>query len=165
MKNILFTLALLVSFNSFSQDIYHQGSGIYMFEWKKGAAGWAASKKNKQIARQKVADFAKKNKADFEIISMDAPYTRITRPIIKIRFKLVRNSTKVANSSSSTVVGQVGNESIIISGSTPNKTPKQEKDDAIKELKELKELLDMGLITQEEFDKKAKVLRKIILDD
>ena len=165
MKNILFTLALLVSFNSFSQDIYHQGSGIYMFEWKKGTAGWPASTSNKKKARQMVADYAKKNKADFEIISMNTPYSRTTRPIIQIRFKLVHNSTKVANSSSSTVVGQVGNESVIISGSTPNKTPEQIKSDAIKELKELKELLDMGIISQQEFDKKAEKLKKIILDN
>ena len=163
MKNILFTIALFVSFNSFSQDIYHQGSGIYMFEWKKGTAGWPASTKNKRIARQKVADYAKKNKADFEIISMDAPYSRATRPIIKIRFKLVMNSTKVANSSSSTVVGQVGNKSVIISGSTPNKTPEQIKSDAIKEIKELKKLLDMDIISQKEFDKKIEKLKKIIL--
>ena len=37
------------------------------------------------------------------------------------------------------------------------------KDDAIEELKKLKELLDLELITQEEFDKKSKELKKIIL--
>ena len=37
------------------------------------------------------------------------------------------------------------------------------KEDAIKELKSLKELLDLELITQEEFDKKSKELKKIIL--
>ena len=36
-------------------------------------------------------------------------------------------------------------------------------DKAIKELKELKGLLDLGLLTQEEFDKKAAELKKIIL--
>ena len=34
---------------------------------------------------------------------------------------------------------------------------------AIKELKKLKELLDLGLITKDEFDIKAKKLKKIIL--
>ena len=37
------------------------------------------------------------------------------------------------------------------------------KDDAIEELKKLKELLDLELITQEEFNKKSKELKKIIL--
>jgi len=37
------------------------------------------------------------------------------------------------------------------------------KDKAIEELKKLKELLDLELITEEEFDKKSKELKKIIL--
>ena len=39
------------------------------------------------------------------------------------------------------------------------------KEDAIKELKKMKELLDLKLITQEEFDIKSKELKKIILDN
>jgi len=42
---------------------------------------------------------------------------------------------------------------------------KQTKAEAIKELKELKNLLDLGLITQAEFDNKSKELKKIILDN
>ena len=37
------------------------------------------------------------------------------------------------------------------------------KDEAIKEVKQLKELLDSGILTQEEFDKKGAELKKIIL--
>jgi hypothetical protein len=37
------------------------------------------------------------------------------------------------------------------------------KDDAIKEVKDLKDLLNLGIITQEEFDKKAAELKKVIL--
>ena len=37
------------------------------------------------------------------------------------------------------------------------------KNNAIEELKKLKELLDLELITQDEFDKKSKELKKIIL--
>ena len=37
------------------------------------------------------------------------------------------------------------------------------KDDAKKQLIELKEYLDLGIITQEEFDKKAESLKKILL--
>ena len=155
----------MIPFISFSQDIYHQGSGIYMFEWKKGQAGFPAKTRHKKEARQMIADYAKKNKAEFEIISQQSLFTRYTRPLIQIRFKLVYNSTKIAGSSSSTVVGQLGNESVIISGSNPNKTPEQIRNDAIKKLKELKELLDLGILTQEEFDKKAVSLKKIILKD
>ena len=38
------------------------------------------------------------------------------------------------------------------------------KNNEIKELKKLKELLDLELITQDEFDKKSKELKKIILN-
>ena len=38
------------------------------------------------------------------------------------------------------------------------------KDEAIKEIKQLKELLDTGILTQEEYDKKSSELKKIILD-
>ena len=37
------------------------------------------------------------------------------------------------------------------------------KNEAINEVKQLKELLDSGILTQEEFDKKAAELKKIIL--
>ena len=39
----------------------------------------------------------------------------------------------------------------------------ENKDKAIKKLKELKELLDMDLITKDEFDKESFKLKKIIL--
>jgi hypothetical protein len=39
-----------------------------------------------------------------------------------------------------------------------------DKDKAIKEIKQLKELLDSGILTQEEYDKKSADLKKIILD-
>ena len=45
-----------------------------------------------------------------------------------------------------------------------NKTLDSSKDKAIEELKKLKELLDLGLITQEEFDKTSSKLKAIILD-
>ena len=39
------------------------------------------------------------------------------------------------------------------------------KDQAIEDLKKIKELLDLELISQEEFDKKSKELKKIILEE
>ena len=38
------------------------------------------------------------------------------------------------------------------------------KEEAIKEIKQLKELLDLGILSQEEFNKKASVLKKAILN-
>ena len=45
----------------------------------------------------------------------------------------------------------------------PQNENEKEKEKAIEELKELKGLLDLGLLTQEEFDKKAAELKKVIL--
>lgn len=42
---------------------------------------------------------------------------------------------------------------------------KADKKDAKQELLDLKDLLDMGIITQEEFNTKAKALKKILLAD
>ncbi len=50
------------------------------------------------------------------------------------------------------------------SNNTKNKTSESSKNIAIEELKKLKELLDLELITQDEFDLKSKKLKKIILD-
>ena len=44
-------------------------------------------------------------------------------------------------------------------------TKNTNRDKAVKQLKELKNLLDLQLITQSEFDKKSKELKKIILDN
>ena len=38
------------------------------------------------------------------------------------------------------------------------------KEEVIKEIKDLKELLDLGVITKEEFDKKANIYKKVFLD-
>ena len=51
------------------------------------------------------------------------------------------------------------------SKNTTTKPSISSKDQAIEELKKLKELLDLELLTKEEFDKKAKELKKIILDN
>lgn len=45
------------------------------------------------------------------------------------------------------------------------KDAKADKKDAKQELLDLKDLLDMGIITQEEFDKKAEELKKILLSN
>ena len=47
---------------------------------------------------------------------------------------------------------------------TKKKSSNNSKNNAIEELKKLKELLDLELITKEEFDKRSKELKKIILN-
>ena len=58
----------------------------------------------------------------------------------------------------------IGDAKISINNNqSENKILDSSKDKAIEELKKLKELLDLELITQEEFDKKSNELKKIIL--
>ena len=60
----------------------------------------------------------------------------------------------------------IGDKKISPNNNQPaNKILDNSKDKAIEELKKLKELLDLELITQEEFDKKSKELKKIILEN
>ena len=46
-----------------------------------------------------------------------------------------------------------------------NESSNDSKNNAIEELKKVKELLDLEIITKEEYDKKSKELKKIILDN
>lgn len=169
MRKILVLGFFLMGFYSIAQEIYPMGNGIYVCEYKRGTAGWAASEKTKKITRKFVEDYAKDKKADYEIISMDDTYTQTTRPIVKIKFRLIYESVKIATESSS-VIGsaeydQDGNQtSVVLTNSTSDKTKSEIIKDAIAELRELKSLLKEGILTQEEYDDKAKNIKKIILD-
>ena len=66
---------------------------------------------------------------------------------------------KVANEKTKPIINKVKNgvDELFFNSS------KKSKDQAIEELKKLKELLELELISQEEFDNKSKDLKKIIL--
>ncbi|MDB9821787.1 hypothetical protein OAC17_03515 [Flavobacteriaceae bacterium] len=75
-------------------------------------------------------------------------------PKVKVTFKFIVNESQssIEKLSQSTQPSQ------------PSKSKgANTKQKAIEQLKELKGLLDLGLLTQEEFDKKAAELKKIIL--
>jgi hypothetical protein len=169
MKKILVIGFVLMSFYSMAQEIYPMGNGIYVCKYKKGTAGWAASEKTKKITRKFVEDYAKEKNADYEIISFDEAYTQTTRPTITIKFRLVNESVKIATESSSVIASAEYNPegkqtSVVITNSTPGKSKSEIKKDAIAELRELKSLLKDGIITQAEYDEKAKNIKKIILE-
>ena len=170
MKNLVLGLLLIVGFYSNAQEIYSMGNGIYVCEYKKGTAGWGASSKTKTQTRQFVADYAKEKNVDYEIISMEDTYTSNTRPIVKIKFRLIYESVKIATESSS-IIGaaeydQNGNQTdLVITSSTSGKTKSDIKKDAITELRELKSLFEEGILTQAEYSIKAEKLKKTILDN
>jgi len=152
MKKLLILL-LMIPFISFSQDIRPMGNGIYQLEIYGGAPGWPASRKLKEKAKKQVADFASKNNAKYEMISLEGDGMSLwDKPGVRIIFRLVNETNSISNSNTSAIT-------------TSEKKKKITKDAARKELKELKELLDLGLLSQEEFDKKAVILKKIILED
>lgn len=171
MRKLLLGLLMLVNFYTKAQEIYSMGNGIYVCEYQKGTAGWAATGKTYSKTRQFVAEYAKEKQADYEIISENDTFTRGTRPVVKIKFRLIYESTKIATESSS-IIGaaeydQNGNQTnIVITSSTSDKTTKSNiKKDAITELRELKSLLEEGILTQAEYDIKAAKLKKTILDN
>ena len=64
-----------------------------------------------------------------------------------------------------TQIASFSSQDQVVANSDSNKQNQSDsvRQNAIKELKELKNLLDLELVTQEEFNKKSKELKKIIL--
>ena len=84
-----------------------------------------------------------------------------SKPFIKNMDNTLNEAIKVAKEKSKPIINKAkkGVDELI------NNSSKKSKDQAIEELKKIKELLDLGLITQEEFDNKSKELKKIILNN
>ena len=129
------------------QGINYNGSGIYQFT-KLGKTVFAKQKKLEPQAMSELSELINKQNYNYEILD--------------INFK--QGGYAVALSEiiiSYNLYDQNGN--MVIDEEELKQQSKNEKEDAKKELFDLKELLDLGLITQEEFDEKAVELKKIIL--
>ena len=150
MKNILYTITLLVSISSFGQDktvtinksnstlnndygLKYLGDGKYQ-AIQQGASYFVPSKKLEKKAIKKLEEFAKQTNTSFKILNSDKAVGRVYAMMVTAEF---RNKD---------------DGSLYIS-----------KDEAKKRLLELKEFLDLGILTQEEFDKKAKIFKNILL--
>lgn len=113
------------------------GNGMYSIN-EVGGTGFISLKKLEKRARQKIIEFTKSNNYTYEVKTVDR---------FKMSFGVVPKvliTFQVKNQDGSAVLN---------------------KDEATKRLLELKEFLDLGIITQEEFDDRAAPLKKIILDD
>ena len=94
--------------------------------------------------------FADPKNCTFEIISKVKTPPKLGRnPKATVTFKLYNNNGTLA------INAEERNQQ--------TQTRLDLKEEAIIEVKRLKELLDLGIITQEEFDKKVGELKKIIL--
>jgi hypothetical protein len=162
----LILLLLFIPLVSFGQDITNlslERTPIYqkktegVFYFKEGIfyavsvanSGFTSIKKMTRQAEEQMENFAKNNKYKYELIKVDEEKGGLGKYTTSI------NWYKVYELDGSLVSNKVNEEAI--------KEPS--KNNAIEELKKLKELLDLDLITKEEFDKKSKELKKIILDN
>ncbi len=100
-----------------------------------GSTGFTGMKRIIKDATKKLEDFAKQSNAEYEIIHSEEFKSVIPLPKIKITFRLLNKD-----------------------GSSMLK-----KEEVTQRLLDLKKLLDAGVITQEEFDKSAAPLKKMLL--
>ena len=172
MKKIFFSIFVFLSISSNAQEFYSKGNGIYVCEYKKGFPGAeTASRKTYSETRKFIAEYAKEKNVDYEIIDESEIYGGdFTRPTVVIKFKLIYESTKIANGNPAIIKSasydQNGNQTdVIITTSSAGKNQSDLKKDAIAELRQLKALLDEGILTQSEFNIKSEKLKKIILEN
>lgn len=168
MKKILLILIFipLVSFGQKKEKnpVLPMGDGVYLVGVSGNGNGrFKSLGKLRTIAFDKANSFAKKNNAIAEVISInETPMSFGVFNQVDLKFKLVSNTKKLSNPNSKSTILSVassGNGNVT-QAQLYNKDPKQ---DAIEELKKIKELFDLELITKEEFDNKAKELKKMIL--
>ena len=147
--------------------VISMGDGIYQSSIT-GKSGFTGTGKLKMKALEKGKEFAIQKEAELEVISfstIEAGFAKFPQAILT--FRLVYESKQIynPNDNNKVTITKIGNESnnnqqTVINAPLIAEDPK---DKAIKELKKLKELLDLDLITKEEFEKKSINLKKIIL--
>ena len=178
MKKLLLIL-LIVPLVSFGQDlktkrgtayIIPMGDGIYQSSIT-GKTGFTGTGKLKTKALTKGKEFAKEKKAELEVIGFETiEQSFMVFPQAIMTFRLVFETKEIndPNNPNKITIKTTGNylnnnQETTISKPPPINQSINSKEKAIEEIKKLKELLDMEIITQEEFDKKAESLKKIIL--
>ena len=166
MKKLLFTLLIFIPFFSFGQEdvninlntkglnsadsavleftIKYLNNGTYQHQ-KKAPTDFWSTKRTVKKAMEDIKSYSEGMGMKYKVLSTQTSKIRergtIGLPFAKITFNLIDS-----------------NGNIYI--------PKEEsKNQAKKELLELKKYLDLGIITQDEFNKKAKSLKKILLDN
>ncbi|MDA9907408.1 SHOCT domain-containing protein [Flavobacteriaceae bacterium] len=176
MKKFLLLLIILISINSYSQKkgkafILPMGNGVYQSNIVGGSA-WSTLSKLKNKVYIKAQDFAEKKNADLEVINFNTISAGPGKfPEASLTFRIVYESKEIfdTNDPNNITINTTGNyldknrQTII--NKPQQKEIKDNKEEAMLEIKRLKELLDLGVITKEEFDEKATVLKKIILDN
>jgi hypothetical protein len=180
MKKLLIIL-LFVPLVSFGQDVkikrgtayvIPMGDGIYQSSIT-GKSGFTGTGKLKTKALAKGKEFAKEKKAELEVIGFETiEQSFMVFPQAIMTFRLVFETKEIndPNNPNKITIKTTGNYLNNNQETTISKPPPppinqsiNSKEKAIEEIKKLKELLDMGILTQEEYDKKAESLKKILL--
>ena len=152
--------------------ILPMGNGVYQSSIT-GRSGFIGTGKLKTKALAKGKEFAKEKKAQIEIIGFDTvEQSFMVFPQAIMTFRLVYETVEIndPNDPNTITIKTTGNyknnnqETTITKPSTQIQN-KDQKDAAMIEVKRLKELLDLGIITQDEFDVKIVSLKKILLDN
>ena len=167
MKKLL-VLLIFIPLVSLGQDItnlslertpLYQKKSEGVFYFKEGIfyavsvvnSGFTRIKKMTKQAEEQMENFAKNNNYKYELIKIDEEKGGLGK------YKTSINWYKVYELDGS-LVGSKSRKEV-----EQNQQINNSKNYAIEELKKIKELLDLELITKEEFDNKAIELKKIIL--
>jgi hypothetical protein len=127
-----------------AEGMTYLGNGEYSLV-RVGGSGFISTKKLAKKAIEKIEDIANRANAQYEIINvLEYKSTMGVLPKVDVRYRLL-------NQDGSSIVSK--------------EESSKNKEEAKKDLLDLKELLELGIITQEEYDKKAKQLKTILLAD
>lgn len=137
------------------------GDGVYIVS-KTGATGLTSLGTLRRKAIDAANEFAKKSNSSAEVISYnETPMSFGVLPNIDLKFRLVANSKKLADSTSNTISlssgysanGKVTDAQIII------KNSKEDSNKKLERLEKLGKLYKDGILSKEEFEtEKKKIL-------
>ena len=125
------------------------------------------TEKLKTKVQAKAEELAKEKNTQLEIIGFEkTDQSTIPFPKAVLKFRLVYDSIKIYESNDQNKITTPKTKTDLNKNSQSiikNLPTENSKDQVIKEIKQLKELLDLGILSKSEYDKKAKDLKKIIL--
>lgn len=167
MKKLITFLILLIStvhvlYGQNHKDVVMpMGNGIYIIS-KTGSSGFVNIRKLRREAIDIANEFAKKNNSIAEVVSInETPTSFGVFPNVDLKFRLVENSKKLADSTSTTInvsSGYSSNGHLTDAQITINK-PKQTSTEKFEKLEKLGKLYKDGFLTKEEFEaEKKKIL-------
>ena len=125
------------------QGVYPIGNGKYKVV-KVGGSGFVSLSTLKKRAEKQIIFFTEKNYLTYKLLNLEEQKSTIgVFPKVVATYQLYDSTGKIYLTNEEKVTAR---------------------ESSIRELKQLKELLDLGLISRDDFEKKSAPLRKILLD-